>query len=140
MGEPGLWKFSLDHEPTAPSVFVNIYNNMWNTNFPLWQEGSWSERVRIWAVDKQTATVPNLVQKSWEARLPLLTGVAEGEAGKLAVKKRGITISRAGVLVTAFGENPDGKELFCVCGNKGVLRVKLPLNYLKGQLTLKQLP
>ncbi|PSL45656.1 glycosyl hydrolase family 38 [Chitinophaga niastensis] len=108
LGEPGLWKFSLEHSPEIPAVFVNIYNNMWNTNFPLWQEGSWSERVRIWAIDTHTPTVPNLIQKSWEARVPLLTGIAAGTAGKLPAKNTGISISRTGVLVTAFGENPDG--------------------------------
>lgn len=140
MGEPGLWKFSLDHEPKAPSVFVNIYNNMWNTNFPLWQEGSWSERVRIWAVDKQTETIPNLIQNSWEARLPLLTGVAEGEAGKLSMKKEGLSISRASVLVTAFGENPDGNgtllRLWEQGGTSGKVTVKLP----KGSAYSKAIP
>ncbi len=108
IGEPGLWKYSMDYVPTKASVFVNLYNNMWNTNFALWQDGSWSERVRIWPVDKQTKTVANLVQHGWEARLPLLTGMAEGEPGKLPADKNGISISRAGVLITAFGENPDG--------------------------------
>lgn len=108
IGEPGLWKYSMDYVPTKASVFVNLYNNMWNTNFALWQDGSWSERVRIWPVDKQTQTVVNLVQYGWEARLPLLTGMAEDEHGKLPANKNGISISRAGVLITAFGENPDG--------------------------------
>lgn len=109
LGEPGLWKFALDHSPEIPSVFVNIYNNMWNTNFPLWQDGSWSERVRIWSIDAHTPAVPDLIQNSWEARVPLLTGIAEGEAGKLKAMNTGISISRTGVLITAFGENPDGE-------------------------------
>ncbi|ETZ24835.1 hypothetical protein [Pedobacter sp. V48] len=111
LGEPGLWKFSLDYVPKIPSVFVNVYNNMWNTNFPLWQEGSWSERVRIWPIDKNSETVANLTEKSWEARLPLLTGVSDEDAGQLPLKNEGISISRKGVLITAFGENPDGKEI-----------------------------
>lgn len=108
IGEPGLWKFSMDHSPEIPTVFVNLYNNMWNTNFPLWQDGSWSERVRIWPVDPHTPTVPDLIQTSWEARVPLLTGIAAGDPGKLNAKNTGITTSRSGILVTAFGENPDG--------------------------------
>ena len=107
-GEPGLWKFSMDHVPASPVVFVNLYNNMWNTNFPLWQEGSWTERVRIWSKPANEQTIANLTAKSWEARLPLLVGSAEGDAGKLKDKNQGLTLSREGVLVTAFGENPDG--------------------------------
>jgi hypothetical protein len=38
----------------------------------------------------------------------LLSGVAEGAAGKLPANKNGMAVSRAGVLVTAYGENPDG--------------------------------
>ena len=108
LGEPGLWKYSMDYVPTTASVFVNLYNNMWNTNFALWQEGSWSERVRIWPLDEGTHTIANLTQYGWETRLPLLTGVAEGKAGNLPAAKTGIAISRTGVLVTAYGDNPDG--------------------------------
>jgi alpha-mannosidase len=107
-GEPGLWKFSMDYVPKVPAVFVNLYNNMWNTNFPLWQSGSWTESVRIWPVDKGTPTLPNLVQYSWENRLPLLTGVADGAPGKLPARQQGIAVSKTGVLITAYGENPDG--------------------------------
>ncbi|NQX39318.1 Glycosyl hydrolases family 38 N-terminal domain-containing protein [Pedobacter steynii] len=130
LSEPGLWKYSMDYIPKTPSVFVNIYNNMWNTNFQLWQEGSWAERVRIWPIDRHTKTVPNLVQKSWEARLPLLTGTAEGPAGKLPVSRNGLSISRSGVLVTAFGENPDGKgtilRVWEQAGISGLLKITLP--------------
>lgn len=107
LGEPGLWKFSMDYVPTTPTVFINLYNNMWNTNFPLWQDGSWTERVRLWPIGKGAQAAVNLTKNGWETRLPLLTGIAEGKAGKLPAAKTGISISRVGVLVTAFGENPD---------------------------------
>ncbi|TWF39995.1 glycosyl hydrolase family 38 [Chitinophaga polysaccharea] len=127
-GQPGLWKWDMDYIPKTPAVFVNLYNNMWNTNFRLWQDGSWSESVRIWPVDKGASTVPNLVQHSWETRLPLLTGVAEGEAGKLPAKQSGIAVSRTGILVTAFGENPDGNgtilRLWEQAGISGNCKVK----------------
>lgn len=140
IGEPGLWKFSLDYMPKTPSLFVNIYNNMWNTNFPLWQEGSWSERVRIWPIDKNTETVANLSEKSWEARLPLLTGVSEGGAGQLPAKSGGISVSGKGVLVTAFGKNPDGDgtvlRLWEQDGISDHIVVKLP----KGSVYTKAIP
>lgn len=129
-GEPGLWKFSMDYIPSTPSVFVNLYNNMWNTNFPLWQEGSWTERVRIWSKPKNEQTVMNLTKKSWEARLPLLLGSADGTAGRLESKNQGLTLSREGVLVTAFGDNPDGEgsilRLWEQAGKSGKCSVKLP--------------
>jgi alpha-mannosidase len=130
LGEPGLWKFDMEHTPRKAAVFVNIYNNMWNTNFPLWQGGSWSEKVRIWGVDKKMETNPDLVRNSWEARLPLLTGVADGPAGQLAGRQIGLSTSRAGALVTAFGENPDGKGIICrfweQAGLSGDITVSLP--------------
>ncbi|WP_436491539.1 hypothetical protein [Chitinophaga sp. ARDCPP14] len=133
LGEPGLWKFSLDDMPRRSSVFVNLYNNMWNTNYPLWQDGTWSERVRIWATDQHTETVPNLIQKSWEARVSLLTGVAEGASGNQPLKRKGISISRTGVLVTAFGENPDSSgtilRLWEQAGISGNCTVQLPDGY-----------
>ncbi|WPU92200.1 DUF5054 domain-containing protein [Mucilaginibacter sabulilitoris] len=132
LGEPGLWKYSMDYVPTIASVFVNLYNNMWNTNFALWQEGSWSESVRIWPLNKGTHTVNNLTQNGWETRLPLLTGVAEGEAGKLPARKTGISVSRVGVLITAFGEDPDNNKgtllrLWEQAGNNDMVSVTLPV-------------
>ena len=48
---PGCWKFSRDFLPTRPLVYVNLFNNQWTTNFRLWNEGTWTSRVRLWAVD-----------------------------------------------------------------------------------------
>ena len=48
--KPGLWQWSLDFVPKKSVVFINLYNNQYNTNFPLWQDGTWSERARILAV------------------------------------------------------------------------------------------
>jgi hypothetical protein len=140
LGEPGLWKFALEHTPTIPSVFVNIYNNMWNTNFPLWQDGSWSERVRIWPIDKQTPTAPNLIQNSWEARVPLLTGTAEGVAGKAPAKNTGISISRNGALITAFGENPDGKGTVVRLWEQGGISGSVTVTLPKGSSYTKAIP
>ena len=101
LGEPGLWKYTLDNIPRKSAIFVNLYNNEWHTNFPEWQRGSWTSRVCLWPT--ADLTVP-----SWEARLPLLAAVADGPAGKLPKTREGLSVSRPGTLVTAFGQNPDG--------------------------------
>ncbi len=113
LDEPGLWKYSLNYEPKNPNVFVNLYNNMWNTNFPEWQSGSWTSTVRIWPTSGAEQG-ENLVVPSWEARLPLLATAADGPAGTLPKTQSGVSVSRPGVLVTAFGADPDGV-------NKGTL-------------------
>lgn len=130
LDEPGLWKYSLDFVPKRPSVFVNLYNNEWNTNFPEWQGGSWTSRVRIWLNGNQSNTRRELMVRSWEARLPLLAAAANGPAGKLPKTKTGLGLSRSGVLVTAFGQNPDGKDtllrLWEQSGQVGQCKVQLP--------------
>lgn len=129
LGEPGLWKYSMDYVPTTPAVFVNLYNNMWNTNFPLWQDGSWKEKVRIWPIDQQTQTVANLAKYGWETRVPLLTGVADGAPGILPANKSGVSVTGTVALVTAYGENPDGDgtvlRLWEQAGVSGNCTVKL---------------
>jgi alpha-mannosidase len=125
LDHPGLWNFSMDYVPQKPAVFVNLYNNMWNTNFPLWVDGSWTERVRLWPTT-------DLVVPSWEARLPLLVAAADGPAGKLPVTQAGATVSRPGVLLTAFGADPDGVNqgtlvrVWDQSGATGPLTVTLP--------------
>lgn len=129
LDEPGLWKFNLDYLPKKSSVFINLYNNEWNTNFPEWQEGSWSNRVRVW-VPRGGDLAEDLIVPSWEARLPLLAAVAEGPAGRLPKTREGLNLSRRGVLVTAFGQNPDGAgtllRLWEQSGQTGSCKVELP--------------
>jgi hypothetical protein len=130
VGEPGLWKYTFDYLPKHPTVFVNLYNNMWNTDYPLWVEGSWDSRVRLWPMANRTAVAADLAVHSWEARLPLLAAVADGPGGKLPNTQTGVSVSRAGVLVTAFGANPDGKgtllRVWDQAGESGKLTVTLP--------------
>ena len=130
-GEPGLWKYDYDYFPKQPSVFVNLYNNMWNTNFPYWTEGSWSERVRIWSIKQREKTAENLAIQSWEARLPLMAIAASGQGKKMPEQQTGISVSRKGVLIAAFGDDPDGNKgtllrLWEQAGNAGAITISLP--------------
>ena len=132
LGEPGLWKFAMKDFPRRGRVFINLYNNQWDTNFPLWQDGSWHSRVRLWAVHGGDAE-QDIITPSWEARLPLIAAAGDGPAGKLPVSKNGLKLSRKGVLVTLFGPDPySDKTLVRVweqAGRSGKLTVTLPTDF-----------
>ena len=130
LDEPGLWKFSLRFIPKRARVFVNLHNNQWDTNFPLWQEGSWTSRIRLWIVRGRRDEAKHLLAPSWEARAPLAAAFADGAGGKLPAQSGGLELSRRGVLVTSFGADPYGDKtllrLWEVAGDSGKLTVKLP--------------
>ncbi len=126
---PGCWKYSLEFVPRWPAVYVNLFNNQWTTNFRLWNEGTWTFRVRIWAYQHYAAE-RCLITPSLEARFPLQAVMAEGAAEALPEKPTGLSLSRKGVMVTAFGPNPDGAgtvlRLWELAGQSGRVEVQLP--------------
>jgi hypothetical protein len=84
-------------------------------------------------------------------RTPLLAAVADGPGGKLPASHAGLSVSRPGVLVTAFGQNPDGKgtllRLWDQSGEAADLEVTVPGNFktaipvnLRGQKAGAPLP
>ena len=127
---PGCWKFSMDFVPKKPVVFLNLYNNQWNTNYRYWYPGTWSSRVRIWTFGRDATTETALVTPSLEARTPLLAALADGPAGSLPAERAGLSLSRRGVQVTAYGRNPDGAgtllRVWEQGGAAGPLTVTLP--------------
>ena len=92
---PGAWKFSLDFVPKKPVVFLNLYNNQWNTNYRYWYSGTWSSRVRVWFGDQ-------LIVPALESMLPLVASAKSGARGTLPSSQSGISVSRPGVLVTSL--------------------------------------
>jgi alpha-mannosidase len=129
LDEPGCWKYSRDFVPKKARVYVNLFNNQWTTNFRLWNSGTWTARVRTWSVEGRDAA-KNLIKPSWEARENLIAAYADGPAGKLPPKQKGLELSRDGVMVTAFGPNPDGDgwvlRLWEQAGSFQPCRVRLP--------------
>lgn len=125
---PGCWKFSKDFVPKKPVAYVNLFNNQWNTNFRLWNRGTWTARVRLWAFARYDGDTA-LVSPSLEARHVLLGAEAGGAAGNLPATQRGLELSRAGVAVSAFGPNPDGDgtllRLWELAGQSGNVTVKM---------------
>ncbi len=126
---PGCWQYTPDFVPRQARVYVNIFNNQWTTNFRMWNGGTWTSRVRIWAVEGDSPA-HGLVQPSLEARCGLWAAAATGPAGNLPPSRQGLTVSRPGVALTAFGPNPDGPgvvlRLWELAGQKGPCQVRLP--------------
>jgi hypothetical protein len=129
LGYRGLYRYTRTFEPREPVVFVNLYADMYGTNFQQWAGGTWSSRVRLWSVDGKRLE-SDLITPAWEARSPLETALCDGPAGSLPPAQAGIELSRKGVLVTALGSNPDGGgsllRLWEQAGEGGVCGVRLP--------------
>ena len=135
---PGMWKFSLDFVPKKPVVYLNLYNNQWNTNYRYWYPGTWSSRVRLWTFRKASVEAA-LMTPSLETRNPLLAAMADGKGGALPVEQAGLSVSRPGVQVTAFGSNQAGTgtllRLWEQAGNSGAVTVRLPKGLNASRMT-----
>ncbi|MEZ2336354.1 hypothetical protein AB6735_12010 [Mucilaginibacter sp. RCC_168] len=136
LGEPGEYKFDKRYKPRKPYVYINLYNNHWRTNFPAWIGNGqrMSARVRIWAFDKFTSESA-LYTPAMETREPMLAACSNVKNGSLPVTQAGISLSRKGVAVTAFGPNPDGEGIVLRIWEQGGLtskiEVSLPQNIKK---------
>ena len=73
-------------------------------------------------------------------RYPVQTGSANTRRGNLPAQQTGLSVSRPGVLVTAFGANPDGEgtllRVWEQAGVSGKLTVELP----KGSKLTRAMP
>ena len=137
LDRPGCWKFSRDaaeFTPVRPVVYLNLYNNQWNTNFRYWFPGTWSSRVRLWTFDSKTPPAATVARPALEARNPLVAVVASGLGRTLPPHESGIAVSREGVLMTAFGQNPDGPgtllRVWDQSGVGGKLEITIPGHFL----------
>lgn len=135
LGEPGEYKFSARYVPSAPSIYLNLYNNHWRTNFAAWVgDGSrMSSRVRIWSFDR-FAPESALFTPAMEARVPLAASRSACAPGSLPPARADLTLSRKGVSLTAFGPDPDGDgtvlRVWEQSGTGGDLTITLPPGFL----------
>jgi alpha-mannosidase len=157
---PGLWRYTRDFIAHKADVFLSLFNNVYSTNFGQWIEGSWSSRVRLWAIEEGESCDESLIGASWEARVSCVASVSEAPPGKLPALAQGMAISRAqgasagrGLLVTAFGRNPYGEgtllRLWEQIGNAGACGIQLPTGMkartaqfcnLRGEITGPSVP
>lgn len=152
LGVPGEYRFSSRYEPEKPYVYLNLYNNHWRTNFAAWVGDGrrMSSRVRLWSFDRFTAESA-LFSPAMEARVPLAVGRSVCHPGKLPPASTGIELSRKGVMLTAFGPNPDGDgtilRVWEQAGVTGDLTITPPSGFksatpvsLRGEPTGESLP
>ena len=128
LDRPGLMRHSGNFVPEKPSVFINLYNNQWGTNFTEWIEGSWRSRVYLWSIERYDPEA-SLVTPIEETRTPLDAGYFSGAAGRLPAVSAGVSISRKGIPVTAFARGIEGGTLLRfweLSGKNGDCTVQLP--------------
>lgn len=93
--------------------------------------GNLTTEVRLWVNPKNADDESGLITPAWETRLPLQVGIATCPAGKLPVMNEGVKISRKGVLLTAYGNNPDGGgkllRVWEQSGESGLCEISLPV-------------
>lgn len=137
-GEKGLCTIDPEYVPETPLALVNMYNTLWTINFPYWIEGSVSSRVRVWGTGDLNKEL--LLTPAAEMLTPVLVGYADGTAGKLPETATGLTLSRSGIEVTSFTDNPDGEgytlRLWESLGSSREVTVTLP----KGMRASKATP
>jgi hypothetical protein len=133
LDRPGCWRASktaAEFAPKKPILYVNLYNNQWNTNFRYWYPGTWSSRVRLWTFDATTPPDAVIATPALEARNPLIAVATTGRGDRLPSTQGGLAVSRRGTVVTAFGDNPDGEgtllRVWEMAGVSGELTVTLP--------------
>jgi hypothetical protein len=124
---PGLFRFSGKKHLNTGKVFVNLFNNQWGTNFTEWIEGSFSSRMYIWTY-KDYDPEKSFITPSEETRIPLKGVYFDGINGHNPEMQKGISLSRKGILVTAYREVNEGMELrlWEQAGNSGMCEVTFP--------------
>lgn len=133
LGEPGEYKFDKRYEPEKPYIYLNLYNNHWRTNFPAWIGNGqrMSVRVSIRTFDKFNIE-GSLYTPGMETRVPLQVACSKVKNGKLPVTQPGISLSRNGVAITAFGLNPDGEGTILRIWEQGGITGKVDVTLPKG--------
>lgn len=117
--------------------FVNLFNNQWGTNFTEWIEGGLSAQIYLWSISSYE-NEKSLITPTEETRVPLMGVYWDGKAGNLPSLKSGISLSRKGILITAYGPNRDGKgdilRLWEQTGESGKCTISFPeKTYQKAQ-------
>jgi hypothetical protein len=135
LGEPGEYQFDKRYEPQKPYIYLNLYNNHWRTNFPAWIGNGqrMSAKVTIRSFNKFTPE-SSLFTPGMETLVPLQVACSKVKHGKLPVTQQGISLSRKGVSLTAFGPNPDGEGIVLRVWEQGGISGKFEVTLPAGNM------
>jgi hypothetical protein len=137
--EPGIGKFSPTKTLTTGTVFSNLYNNVWGTNFTEWIEGSHTAKFYIWSYKNYNAE-STFITPAEETRTPLSAAFYQPSwpsyaynyetTGVLPNMQAGLALDRKGIIVTSF--NKTGNEatvrFWEEAGRSGKCTATLPAN------------
>jgi hypothetical protein len=88
--------------------------------------------MKIWSVSRFN-NESSIVTPSEEFASPLMAVLEDGDGGKMPLSTAGIQLSRKGLIVTAFGKNPDGDgtvlRLWEEAGDSGQCSIQLPAGH-----------
>lgn len=131
LGRPGLYRFSKDYVPNKPDVFVNLYNTQWGTNFTEWITDKSSVKIKIWSVSGYD-NAESLIAPVEDTRSPMIAAYYDGPKGNMPVSASGLSVSEKNVLVTAYGDNPDGDGTLLRLWEQGGTQCRCTVNLPSG--------
>jgi hypothetical protein len=127
LGVPGVAKFDGNYVPTKSSIFVNLQNNIWHTNFCDWWSGKIESNVRVTFFDKYDNS-DVFVEGSRSYRYPASAFYSDSKGGNAPAEAEGIKLSVDGSIVTAFYKTEKGiiLRIWEQSGKGGAVKVSLP--------------
>lgn len=80
LGDPGVYRYSpVFTEPEHPTVYFNLFNNMWGTNFPQWMGGDFSFRFSLSGITRKDA---DKLAVMWEDSLDSVAVLSDAEGAE----------------------------------------------------------
>ncbi|MGN1141153.1 MAG: glycosyl hydrolase-related protein [Oliverpabstia sp.] len=111
IGESGIYKFRSDYQEHRPSIYNNMFNNMWGTNFPQWIEGNLEYHYRL-VFGKKTTAEKNRCSHSFTSPVPV--GFSDGTSAKKRLPACDAWVKIDGdmrILTVKTAENKEGMIL-----------------------------
>jgi alpha-mannosidase len=107
IGGSGMLQFRREYEPSEPTLWFNLFNNSWGTNFPQWMGGDYIFRYRLCAHEGSWDQA-NVARRALETFTPLRTAATTGGDALASVLE---TDTDTELLCLKLAEDGDGYVL-----------------------------